>query len=226
MKTRATLFHILLLLAACVSLQGPAAGADLLDIKAIRLQPVGPVYPNYIFGQPAPATHPLRCLADQETVLLREGESIGLYCSFSMNIVNSNTCWVMNTPWKNSWPGYFTYAGNTIHSFNFTIPYDTALGTCTGETGLGTPCFPDFWNECTSTYTNYYPKSISGGEFFNHLGFTAKVGLHTVTCAVDTPKSFSDRYSSNNKAYLRIKVLPKKGMLTSPSSWHQCKYAM
>ena len=225
MKTRKALFHILPLLLAATLLDHPAAGKDLLDIKALSLNPVGQVYPSWSWGQTQPAPHALRCLADHKTVLLREGETIGLYCRWSINIVNSDTCWIMQTPWHNTWPGFFTYGGAKIFPFTGTVPYDLALGTCTQQTGLSTLCFPDFWNSCGGSSTTHYPNSMQGAQYIQNgwgLGFTGnKLGLHTVTCEVDTPKSFSDRYSSNNKAYLRIKVVPK-GVRVNPSSYHQC----
>jgi hypothetical protein len=211
MNLRATLL-LIPLLAAVIPAPEAAAVQDLLDIKALSLVPVGPVFPAAVWGQPTSPSHPLTWSGSR--LILVEGESIGLNCAWSVNLLNPDDFWEMSTPWNNTWPGHFEDNGVPFFPFTVAIPYWTRLGTLTVESGLGTPCFPNMWNTCTSSTTVHYAKSIPGSHTTWHgpgTGFQAKgAGLHRIRCVLDKPKSFSDRNPDNNVADFVIKVIKFK----------------
>jgi hypothetical protein len=210
MNIRATVL-LLPLLVTAVFLPETAAKEDFLDIKALRLEPVGPVYSTPAWGKKLPPPHPLTWTTDG-LLLMTKGEWVGLRCKWSINIVNPANYWELKKPFNNKIPGSFQYDGAGFSAFTIEIPYGTALGTDTHPTGLSSPCFPDVWNTCTSSVTNYLPHSKDGDYTMIHgagFGFGAKQsGKHTLRCVLDKPKSFSDRDPNNNVSELAIFVRP------------------
>jgi hypothetical protein len=198
----------LALLVTVVLLPKTAAKEDLLDIKALGLVPVGPVYSNTpVWGQPV-LQRPLTWAADG-SLLMVKGELVALRCKWSMYIVNYGDYWELPTSfYHNDWPGRLNSDGVPFNSFKVQIPYGTALGTQTVQTGLSSPCFPDFWNSCGSSVTYHYPHSVDGNYTTPPLyPFKAtKLGKHTLRCVLDKPKSWSDRNPNNNTAWLRLTV--------------------
>lgn len=210
MHVRTTVL-LLALLVTAVFLPETAAKEDLLDIKALGLEPVGPLYSTPAWGKES-VQRPLTWTTDG-SLLMTKGEWVALRCKWSMYIVNYGNYWELpKSFYHNDWPVRFEQDGVPFYSSKVQISYGTALGTDTHPTGLGSPCFPDFWNTCTSSVTYYYPHSVEGNYTTPQgpgFGFRAtKSGKHTLRCVLDKPKSWSDRNPNNNVSELPIFVRP------------------